>query len=87
MERCRDTSPTGGYAGAISDSNINWITICPRTFSSYTSVAPATKDQDVSPQDGSRGPYIESIRPLSTTLMHELLHLLNPTFSKWFSPL
>jgi hypothetical protein len=69
--------------GAVSDSKINWMTICPRMFGVYTAVAPATKDQDVS----ALGQYIMNIRPLSTLLLHEFLHLLYPTFSKWFSPI
>jgi hypothetical protein len=83
MERCRDTSPTGGWVGAASDSQTNFLTICPRTFGAYTIVSPASKDQDVS----ASGVHIEGIRPLSTALFHELLHLMYPRFSKWFPPL
>ena len=83
MTRCRDTSPTGGFAGAFTDVRTNFVTICPRTFSSYTTVSPAAKDQDLS----ASGSHIETIRPLSTTLFHELMHALYPLFSKWLSPL
>lgn len=83
MERCRDTDPTGGYIGAQADPKSNFITICPRTFSDYTTVAPPAKDQDVS----ASGVFIETIRPLSTSLFHEMMHLMYPTFSKWFPPL
>lgn len=83
MERCRDTDANGGFVGAFSDTMTNFITICPRTFTSYTAVAPATKDQDMS----ASGVYIERVRSLATTLFHETMHLLYNSFSEWFSPL
>jgi len=78
MERCSDTSPTGGFLGAMSESKINWITICPRIFSRDITVASYTNGEDASPT----GKYINDVRPLGVTLMHELLHLLYPEFSK-----
>lgn len=81
--RCRDTAPDGSYLSAVSDGIIRWITICPRTLQNEAAAAPPNKDQDIS----ATGSFIDNIRPLSTTLLHECLHILFPTFSKWFSPL
>ena len=78
MRRCADTKPDGSFVGAMSDDTINWITICPRSFSNYRAVAPLDKDQNVS----ANRIWIGLLRPLGVTIFHEMMHILYPGFSK-----
>lgn len=80
---------------AFSNPDINWITICPTTFSYFPTIPKAGPNEDIlGPEsEGSEGSgtdssddeediYIDDMLSLSTVLFHEFLHILHEYTSK-----
>jgi hypothetical protein len=75
---------------AFTIPKLPWITICPQTFFDRQMAAGGQRNLDWSTTAGLRdryqpqpgGSYIEAMKTISSTLFHELLHVLQADYGK-----